>query len=123
MDKNLDAFLVQLLAFNRERDWEQFHSPKNVAMDLAAEVGELIALFRWTTEEKSANLDEKTLSEVRDEIGDTFRILVYLANRLGIDPLEAAHQKLEKMRQKYPAALCRGKDLKYTAYENHSSSS
>jgi NTP pyrophosphatase (non-canonical NTP hydrolase) len=117
-DQNIDQLLSRTLAFNKEREWEQFRSPKNLAMNLATEVGELIEPFRWLTEEQSYQLDEKALEEVRDEIGDVFRNLVYLSHKLGIDPVQAAHQKLEKMESKYPKDLSRGKILKYTAYED-----
>lgn len=108
--------LDKILSFYEERDWQQFHSPKNVVMDLAAEVGELIEPFRWLTEEKSSELDAKTLDEVRDEIGDVFKILLHLSHKLGIDPVQATHDKIEKMRLKYPAERCKGKAKKYTAY-------
>ena len=111
------AVLEKLLDFYHERDWEQFHSPKNVVMDLAAEVGELVDPFRWVTEEQSYHLDEKTLAHVREEIGDVFKAILYLSHKLGIDPVEATHEKIKKMDQKYPASACRGKSDKYTAYE------
>ena len=63
--KNNDPLLKELLGFYQERDWEQFHSTKNLVMDLAAETGELVELFRWLTEEQSRKLDEKALQEVR----------------------------------------------------------
>ena len=110
-------FLEKLHQFNKERDWEQFHSPKNLAMDLATEVGELLEHFRWVTEEESYALDPKTLDAVRDEIGDVFKAILYLSDKLGIDPLQAASDKLEKVGKKYPAEKCRGKVSKYTAYE------
>jgi dCTP diphosphatase len=112
-----DPLLKELISFYQERDWEQFHSPKNLAMDLAAETGELVELFRWMTEEQSKQLDEKTTQEIRGEIGDIYKCIIYLSYKLGIDPVEATYEKLEKMKQKYPAEACRGKSLKYTAYE------
>jgi NTP pyrophosphatase (non-canonical NTP hydrolase) len=113
-----EALLDTLLHFYREREWEQFHSPKNLVMDLAAETGELVDPFRWLTEEQSYELDPATLQEVKDEIADVFKIILYLSYKLGIDPIEATYQKIEKMKQKYPAHACRGKALKYTAYES-----
>ncbi len=112
------TFLVQQLSFHQERDWDQFHSPKNLVMNLATEVGELIEPFRWMSEEQSANLDEKTHGEVRDELGDVYGSLAKLAYQLGIDLFEAASQKLTKAAEKYPTSLCRGKALKYTEYES-----
>lgn len=112
-----DPLIKELLSFYQERDWEQFHSPKNLVMDLAAETGELVELFRWLTEEQSRELDQKTLQEVRGEIADIYKCIIYLSYKLGIDPIEATYQKLEKMKQKYPVEACRGKALKYSAYE------
>lgn len=113
----LQSLLEALLNFYKERDWEQFHSPKNLVMDLASETGELVEPFRWLTEQQSYELDAATLQEVKDEIADVFKIIIYLSYKLGIDPTEATYQKLEKMHQKYPAHACRGKSSKYTAYE------
>lgn len=116
-DSELASLLEKIFEFYQRRDWEQFHSPKNLVMNLASEVGELVDPFRWLSEEKSYHLDIKTLEEVRDEIGDVFMTLVYLSYKLGIDPIDAACKKLVKMEQKYPEEACCGKSLKYTAYE------
>jgi dCTP diphosphatase len=115
-ESKLELLLETMVAFYRERDWEQFHSPKNLVMDVAAEAGELVDPFRYLTEEQSYQLDEKTLQEVKDEIGDVFKAILYLSSKLNIDPVQAAFEKLEKMEKKYPAEACRGKALKYTAY-------
>ncbi len=116
IDHNLERLLEAILSFYKKRDWEQFHSPKNLVMDLASEMGELVEPFRWLTESQSYQLDEGVLESVKDEIADVFRIIVYLSHKLGIDPIEATYQKLQKMNAKYPAEVCRGKALKYTAY-------
>lgn len=112
-----EQVLASLLKLYQEREWEQFHSPKNLVMDLASETGELLDLFRWMSEEQSYHPDPKTLQEIQDEIADVFKAILYLSHKLNIDPIEATYQKLEKMKQKYPADKCRGKSLKYTAYE------
>lgn len=112
-----EQVLTSLLEFYQARDWEQFHSPKNLVMDLASEAGELLDLFRWISEEQSYHPDRQTLQEIQDEIADVFKAILYLSHKLNIDPIEAAFQKFEKMKQKYPADKCRGKSLKYTAYE------
>ena len=112
-----EEVLASLLDMYQARDWQQFHSPKNLVMDLGSEVGELLDLFRWMSEEQSFHPDEKTLQDIRDEIADVFKAILYLAHRLGIDPIEAAYQKLEKIKQKYPIEQSKGKALKYTAYE------
>ena len=109
--------IQQVRAFRRERDWEQYHSPKNLVMALVVEVAELAEHFQWLTQEQSRTLPSERLDAIRQEIGD---VLIYLANlcdMLGIDPVRAAHDKLEINRQKYPAAKARGKADKYNRYE------
>ncbi len=103
-------------AFIRERDWEQFHSPKNLAMALSVEVAEILEHFQWLTEEQSHNLPPEKLAELREEIGDVMIYLIELADNLGIDPVEAAKAKVEINGQKYPAELVRGNASKYTEY-------
>jgi dCTP diphosphatase len=115
-DLGLENLRSAIRTFIRERDWEQFHSPKNLAMSLSVEVAEVVEHFQWLTEEQSKNLPPEKLGEVRDEIGDVMIYLIELADKLGIDPVEAAKAKLEITRQKYPADLVRGKASKYTEY-------
>lgn len=103
-------------AFIKERDWEQFHSPKNLAMALSVEVSEVVEHFQWLTQEQSRNLPADKLAEVREEIGDVMIYLTELADKLGIDPVEAAKAKLRINEEKYPAALVKGKASKYTEY-------
>lgn len=109
--------IQQVKIFRQERDWDRYHSPKNLAMALTVEVSELVEHFQWLTQEQSSNLGPEKLAQVREEIGD---ILIYLANicdRLGIDPIDAAQDKLQKNKAKYPAAKVRGKSDKYSEYE------
>jgi NTP pyrophosphatase (non-canonical NTP hydrolase) len=103
--------------FNRQRDWKQFHSPKNLAMALSVEVSEVVEHFQWLTEEQSKNLPPEKLAELREEIGDVMIYLTELAEKLGIDPVEAAKAKLEINQQKYPVELVKGRASKYTEYE------
>ena len=103
--------------FIDERDWEQFHSPKNLAMALSVEVSEIVEHFQWLTEQQSRNLSSAKLAEVKGEIGDVMIYLTELAEKLGIDPVEEAKGKLEINNRKYPATLVRGKADKYTKYE------
>jgi dCTP diphosphatase len=103
-------------AFIEEREWEQFHSPKNLAMALSVEVAEIVEHFQWLTEEQSRTLPPEKLAEVRQEIGDVMIYLTELADKLGIDPVEAAKAKVEINTEKYPAALVRGKAFKYSEY-------
>lgn len=111
--KNL---MEELRAFADERDWEQFHSPKNLAMALSVEVAEIVEHFQWLTERESREVEGESLDKIREEIGDTLIYLLRLSDKLGIDPLDAARSKLEKNRTKYPADKVKGKSLKYTDY-------
>lgn len=112
--------VTALREFNRERDWEQYHAPKNLAMALAAETGELLEPFLWLNVAESRKLEEQAVTLVREEIGDVLICLVNLADKLGIDPVQAAWEKLERNREKYPADKVRGKSAKYDQYPQKS---
>ena len=104
--------IQQVKIFRQERDWEQYHSPKNLVMALMVEVSELAEHFQWLTQEQSSSLAPDKLAEVREEIGD---VLIYLANicdKLDIDPIKAAQDKLKKNSEKYPVAKVRSKSSK-----------
>jgi NTP pyrophosphatase (non-canonical NTP hydrolase) len=113
----MEDLLRKLREFAAERDWEQFHSPKNLSMALAVEVAEIIEHFQWLTQEQSRDLDPEVLNKVREEIGDVQIYLARLADQLGISPLEAALEKLEINRQKYPPDKARGKATKSTDFD------
>jgi dCTP diphosphatase len=102
----------RLAEFAAERDWDQFHSPKNLAMALAAEVGELLEHFQWLSERQSAELPPEELEAVALELADIQVYLVRLADRLGVDLVAAAHRKIDFNAEKYPAEKARGKALK-----------
>jgi dCTP diphosphatase len=111
------AHTTQLLrAFAAERDWEPFHTPKNLAMALTGEAGELAAEFQWLTEAESRALEPARLERVRQEAADVLLYLVRLADKLGFDLVEAARQKVELNAQRYPAEQVRGSARKYTEY-------
>ncbi|MBI5718080.1 MAG: nucleotide pyrophosphohydrolase [Burkholderiales bacterium] len=103
-------------AFARERDWEPFHSPKNLAMALTGEVGELVELFQWLSEEASRNVgrDPATARPVRDELADVLIYLVRLAAVLEVDLDEAVRSKLATNAAKYPLERSRGQATKYS---------
>src|SRR5215204_3273943 len=115
-DLGLEELLSAIRAFIRERDWEQFHSPKNLAMALSVEVAEVVEHFQWLTEKQSRSLPPEKLAELREEIGDVMIYLTELSEKLGIDPVETAKAKLKINEQKYPAELVKGKASKYTEY-------
>lgn len=106
--------IEQIRNFNRERDWEQFHSPKNLVMCLAAEVGELIEQFQWLTEQQSRDLSPAKRTAVEEEVGDVTLCLLNLADKLGIDILDAATRKLQQNQAKYPVHKAKGRADKYT---------
>ncbi len=117
-EQSLAELAMRLRDFARERDWEQFHSPKNLAMALTVETAELLEHFQWLTEEQSVHHEPAKHQQIREEIGDVLIYLTRIADKLGIDPLEAALEKLELNRIKYPAEKVRGKSKKYTEYEH-----
>ena len=113
----MDDLIKKVKKFRQERDWDQYHSPKNLAMALVVEAGELAEHFQWLTEEQSNNLSPDKLSEVQEEVGDVLIYLLNLCDKLGIDPLDAAREKLEKNKGKYPVSKVRGKSNKYSDYK------
>lgn len=113
-DISLESLAKELRIFAAERDWDQFHSPKNLAMALSVETAELLEHFQWLTEEQSLSLPSKKLEQVREEIGDVLIYLTRLADKLGIDILNAALMKLEINRNKYPVNKAKGSAEKYT---------
>lgn len=113
----LESLRMRVRAFAAERDWEQFHTPKNLAMALAAEAGELLEQFQWLTAEESDQLDAPRRAAVSAELADVFIYLVRLCDRLEVDLWSAASAKLEENAAKYPAALVRGQARKYDEYE------
>ncbi len=106
----------QINNFARERDWEQFHSPKNLAMALSVETAELMEIFQWMGTEESREVDKATLAHIEEEIGDIMIYLATLAGKFNIDPLVAAQKKMKVNERKYPAEKVRGKSTKYTKY-------
>ncbi|MCO1594585.1 nucleotide pyrophosphohydrolase [Micromonospora sp. RHAY321] len=110
----MDDLTGRVRAFAEERDWQQFHTPKNLAMALAGEVGELIAEFQWLTPEQSATVmsDRDAGARVKAEIGDVMIYLTRLADVLGVDLVEAALTKLEDSALRYPADQARGSAAK-----------
>jgi dCTP diphosphatase len=112
--KSLEDLQNDLRAFATARDWHRFHSPKNLAMALSAEAGELLEPFLWLTDDQSADLSRETRQAVAEEMADILVYLVLLADRLDVDLLDAAAAKMESNERKYPADRARGNALKYT---------
>ncbi|HET8697879.1 MAG TPA: nucleotide pyrophosphohydrolase [Gammaproteobacteria bacterium] len=116
-DTRLDDLRERVRGFAAERDWEQFHSPKNLAMALSVEVAELVEHFQWLTEAESSTLEPQRLAQVRLELADVFIYLLRISDRLGVDLLAAAADKIVLNEQKYPADRVRGSARKYDEYE------
>lgn len=117
MSEALRALQKRLAAFAAARDWEQFHSPKNLAMALSVEAAELVEEFQWLTEAESKALDAERRERVRLELADVFIYLLRLADRLDVDLMRAADDKIALNERKYPADRVRGDARKYTEYE------
>ena len=103
-----------LRRFAAARDWEQFHTPKNLAMALAVEAAELLEYFQWLTPTQSTHLDARMRRAVADEIADVLLYLTRLADVLGIDPLAAARRKIRVNARKYPVGRAKGHARKYS---------
>ncbi len=114
--RDLEELKQRLRVFVAERDWEQFHSPKNLAMALSVEASELVELFQWLKETESAAPDEKLRLRAAEELADVLWFLVRIADRLDIDLLAAAEAKFSKNEAKYPAERVRGQSKKYDEY-------
>lgn len=113
MTDTLRDLATQLDQFAQERDWQQFHSPKNLASALVVETGELLEHFQWLTEAQSRELAPEKRDAVGAEIADVLLYLIQLANALGIDPVAAAQAKLKLNALKYPVDRARGSSKKY----------
>ena len=111
---SLEELRSALRQFASERDWDQFHSPKNLAIALSVEVGELLEHFQWTPDAVSALLARDQHSNVREEIADVLLYLIRLADKLNIDVLAAATEKIQLNAAKYPVDRARGNSKKYT---------
>jgi len=112
---NIKEIQKRLADFAEQRNWDQFHSPKNLSMALAAEAAELLEIFQWLTEEQSKGItgDEKEMAQIREEIADVFIYLARLADKLGVDMEGAVIDKISLNEKKYPVALSKDNATKY----------
>jgi NTP pyrophosphatase (non-canonical NTP hydrolase) len=108
MPDSLEQLRQRLAGFARERDWEQFHSPKNLSMALIAEAAELVEHFQWLSEEQSCNLPAEKLEEVRLELADIQIFLIRLADQLGVDLVRAAQEKTDINEKRFPVEKVKG---------------
>ena len=115
---DLNKIKKKLCKFSDDRNWDQFHTPKNLAMALSVECSELVEIFQWLTEEESKNLDLKTIKSVKDEVADIFIYLIRIADKLNIDIEEAINHKIEKNASKYPIELSKNNAIKYNKIDS-----
>ena len=115
--EDLEALRLRVAAFAAARDWDQFHAPKNLAMALIAECAELVEHFQWLSAEDSAALTEEKRTAVRLELADVLIYLVRIADKLDVDLLEAAREKIAINEKRYPAAQVRGDARRASEYE------
>ena len=111
---NLQDLIAKINQFSRDRDWEQFHNPKDLAIALGIEVSELQELMLWVSTEKSAERVKERRTEVENEVGDILIYLLRFCEVTGIDPLKAAQEKMKLNAEKYPVEKSRGNSKKYT---------
>ncbi|MGY0797983.1 nucleotide pyrophosphohydrolase [Lysobacter sp. A286] len=114
MSQDIEALQAALREFAREREWGQFHSPKNLAAALSVEAAELLEHFQWLTEAQSRDLRGDKREQVAEELADVLLYLLQLADNLGIDPVDAAWRKMEANAKKYPVERAKGRITKYT---------
>jgi NTP pyrophosphatase (non-canonical NTP hydrolase) len=110
---DLDSLTRAVLSHRDQRDWAQFHTPKELAISLAVESAELLSLMQWKTGDQLSQTVAAKLPQIRDEVADVFHSLLLLSAELGIPLDQALLQKLEKDARKYPVEKSRGKNLKY----------
>jgi dCTP diphosphatase len=119
-ETDFDRIRKQVRQFVVERDWDQFHTPKNLSMALIVEAAEMVEHFQWMSEEQSCSLSPEKLAEVELELADIQIYLISLAEKLQLDLIAAVDKKLVLNARKYPAEQVRGSSKKYTEYKNRS---
>src|SRR5512144_2717536 len=117
IESDFEQIRKQVRQFVVEREWDQFHSPKNLSMALIVEAAELVEHFQWLTEEQSANPSPEKLAEIELELADIQIYLISLAEKLKLDLVAAAEKKLVLNARKYPVEKARGNSKKYNEYE------
>ncbi|PSU91692.1 nucleotide pyrophosphohydrolase [Photobacterium kishitanii] len=112
-DSEIKQLQCALAEFAQQRDWDQFHTPKNLAMALSGEVGELVEIFQWLTPEQSQQLSLEKKQHASEEIADVMMYLLRLADKCNIDVMQACQQKIQQNAAKYPISKCYGSAKKY----------
>ncbi len=110
---DLEKIKKIITEFASERNWDKYHTPKNLSMALSVEASELVEIFQWLTQEESKNIDSKDIQSVKDEVADILIYLVRIADKLDIDLEEAILEKIKKNADKYPVELSKDNAVKY----------
>ena len=110
----MEELTNKIRKFNEERDWNQFHSPENLAKSISIEAGELLECFQWN--------NDYNLNDVCEELADVMNYCIQMADRLGVDPKKIILDKMEKTAKKYPVDKCKGVSTKYDKLDNYSAS-
>ena len=111
---SLEDLQKKIIAFRNARDWKQFHTPKDLAIGLSLEAGEVLEHFLWKNPEEISEYLKTHKEEIADEMGDVLNYLLIMANDFGIDLVEATDKKIDKNAKKYPVEKARGRHTKYT---------
>lgn len=118
MALGLDEMVKRVIQFRDERDWHQFHDPKNLAEAICIESGELLEKFLWVPSDKSHEIDSKKLDEIKEEIADIMIFLLYMCHGLNIDLSQAVERKIEINDKKYPVEKAKGSSKKYKEFKD-----
>ena len=116
MKNKLDVLTKKILAFRKERDWKQFHNPKNLAASISIEANELMELYQWLNMKESKEFSKRNKKEIGEEVADVLTYLILFTHDLDIDLLKVTEQKLEKSKKKYPISKAKGNSTKYNKY-------
>lgn len=114
---NIQNLIQKIIMFRDERDWSQFHTPKNLAISLSLEASEVLEHFQWKTDKEIKDYLISNKEEIADELGDVLNYLLLLANRADIDIVQATENKIKKNEEKYPIEKVKGSSKKYTEYK------
>ena len=110
---DLDKIKNIIREFAKQRDWDKFHTPKNLSMALSVEASELVEIFQWLSQEESKDIDSNEIQNVKDEVADILIYLIRIADKLNIDLEKAVLEKIDKNNEKYPIDLSKGNAVKY----------
>jgi len=110
---DINEITNKIKKFSEDRNWDKFHTPKNLTMALSVEVAELVEIFQWLSQEESSNLNEDDFQSVKEELADILIYLIRIADKFNIDLEESVDEKILINEQKYPVELSRGNAVKY----------